>query len=115
LCEKRYCKWKVNDEKIELKIFDALKLPQDDLECFNVCMIQGVVEKVFPVHHIDPLDATLTHSFTRSNIEPESKGVTNDIIEAMHLLEASPKHPGKYPPPFETLVPTYTILVPFIV
>ena len=38
---------KVNGEKIEFKIFDALKLPQDDLECFDVCMMQGVVEKVF--------------------------------------------------------------------
>jgi hypothetical protein len=28
---------KVNGEKIEFKIFDALKLPQDDTECFNVC------------------------------------------------------------------------------
>jgi hypothetical protein len=40
---------KINCEKILFKIFDALKLPQDDLECFNVCMIQGVVEKVFQV------------------------------------------------------------------
>ena len=38
---------KVNGEKIEFKMFDALKLPLDDLECFNVCMSQGVVEKVF--------------------------------------------------------------------
>ena len=38
---------KVNGEKIEFKIFDAMKLSQDDLECFNVCIIQGVVEKVF--------------------------------------------------------------------
>ena len=38
---------KVNGENIEFKIFDALKLPLDDLECFNVCMSQGVVEKVF--------------------------------------------------------------------
>jgi hypothetical protein len=30
---------KVNGEKIEFKIFDALKLPQDDLDCFNVCII----------------------------------------------------------------------------
>ena len=27
---------KVNEEKIEFKIFDALKLPQDNLDCFNV-------------------------------------------------------------------------------
>ena len=27
--------------------------------------MQGVVEKVFQVQHIDPLEATLTHSFTR--------------------------------------------------
>jgi hypothetical protein len=56
---------KVNGEKIEFKIFDALKLPQDNLQCFNVCMIQGVIEKVFQVQHIDPLEATLIHSFTR--------------------------------------------------
>jgi hypothetical protein len=43
---------KVNGEKIEFKIFDALKLPQDDMECFNVCMVQDLVEEVFlgPAH-----------------------------------------------------------------
>ena len=106
---------KVNGEKIESKIFDTLKLPQDDIECFNVCMLEGVAEKVFQVHHIDPLDATLTHSFTRSDIEPESEGVTDDIIEAIHLLEALPKHPGKYITPFKTLVPTNTTLCPSVV
>jgi hypothetical protein len=30
---------KVNGKKIEFRIFDALKLPQDDLECFNVCLM----------------------------------------------------------------------------
>ena len=30
---------KVNGQKTEIKIFDTLKLPQDDFECFNVCMI----------------------------------------------------------------------------
>jgi hypothetical protein len=30
---------KVNGEKIEFKVFDALKLPQDTLDCFNVCII----------------------------------------------------------------------------
>jgi hypothetical protein len=33
----------------------------------------------------------------------------------MHLLEASPKYPSRYTPPFETLVPTNTTLVPSIV
>ena len=50
---------KVNDEKTEFRIFDALKLPQDDLECFNAYIIQDVVEKVFHVRHIDQLEATL--------------------------------------------------------
>jgi hypothetical protein len=60
---------KVNGEKIEFKIFDALKLLQDDMECFNLCMVQDVVEEVFQVQHIDPMEATLTHSFTRIDIE----------------------------------------------
>jgi hypothetical protein len=33
----------------------------------------------------------------------------------VHLLEASPKHPSRYTPPFETLMPTNTTLVPSIV
>jgi hypothetical protein len=103
---------KVNGEKIEFKVFDALKLPQDNLDCFNVCVIQSAVEEAFQVHHIDPLEATLTHSFTRQDIEPD---VTNDIFEAIHFLEASPPHPSKYVPPFETLVPNITTLVPSIV
>jgi hypothetical protein len=106
---------KVNGEKIEFKIFDALKLPQDDMECFNVCMVQDVVEEVFQVQHIDPMEATLTHSLTKANIESEVEEVTEDITKDVHLLEASPKYPSRYTPPFETLVPTNTTLVPSIV
>ena len=106
---------KVNGEKIEFKIFDSLKLPLDDLECFNVCMMQGVVGEVFQVHHIDPMEATLTHSITRLDIEPNSEDVTDDIIKVIHILKASPKYPSRYTPPFETLVTTNTTLVPSIV
>jgi hypothetical protein len=59
---------KVNGDKIEFKIFDVLKLPQDNMEWFNVCLIQGVVEKVFQAHHIDPLEATLTQSVIGQDI-----------------------------------------------
>ena len=62
---------KVNGEKIEFKVFDASKLPQDELECFNVYMIQGVCENAFHDHHIDPLEAILTHNVTRQDIEPD--------------------------------------------
>jgi hypothetical protein len=106
---------KVNGEKIEFKIFDALNLPQHDMECFNVCMVQDVVEKALQVQHIDPMEATLTHSFTKVDIEPKFEEVTEDITKAVHLLEASPKYPSRYTPPFETLVPTNTTLVPSIV
>jgi hypothetical protein len=106
---------KVNGEKIEFEIFDALKLPQDDMECFNVCMMQDLVEEVFQVQHIDPMEATLTHSLTKADIESEFEEVTEDLTKAVHLLEASPKYPSRYTPPFETLVPTNTTLVPSIV
>jgi hypothetical protein len=82
---------KVNGEKIEFKIFDALKLPQDDIECFNICMVQDVVEEVFQVQHINPIEATLNHSFTRADIELEFEDVTDDITKVVHLLKASPK------------------------
>ena len=106
---------KLNGEKIEFKIFDALKLPQDDLECFNVYMIQGIVEKVFQVHHIHPLEVTFTHSFTRHDIEPYFEDVTDCIIEAVHLLETSSPYSSKYIPPLENLEPTNTALIPAIV
>jgi hypothetical protein len=75
---------KVNGVKIEFKIFNELQLPQDDLDCFNV------VEIIFQVHHIDPLEATLTHSITRQDIKPNYEDVIEDIIETIHFLEASP-------------------------
>ncbi|XP_059455052.1 uncharacterized protein LOC132185274 [Corylus avellana] len=78
-------------------------------------MIQGVVDKVFQVHHREPLEATLTHSFTKQDIKLDFQDVTDDIIEAVHLLEASPPRSSKYIPPFETLVPTNTTLVPSII
>jgi hypothetical protein len=106
---------KINDEKIEFKIFDALKLPQDHMECFNVCMVQDVVEEVFQVQSTDPMDATLTHSLTKADIESEVEEVTEDITKSVHLLEVSPKYPSRYTPPFETLIPTNTTLVPSIV
>jgi hypothetical protein len=82
---------KVNGEKIEFKIFGALKLPQDDVECFDVCMVQDVVEKVFQVQHMDSIEASLTHGLTKEDVESEVEEVTEDIIKAVHLLEASPK------------------------
>ena len=100
---------------VSIKVNGALHnldYPQDNLECFNVCIIQGVVKKNFQVHHVDPLEATLTHSFTRQDIEPDFEDVTDDIIKAVHLLKTSPPYPSKYIPPFETLVPTNTTLVP---
>jgi hypothetical protein len=113
--EKGIVSMKVNGEKIEFKIFDALKLPQDDMEYFNVCMVQDMVEEVFQVQHIDTMEATLTHSLTKANIESEFVEVTKDITKVVHLLEAPPKYPSRYTPPFETLVPTNTTLVPSIV
>jgi hypothetical protein len=56
------------------------------MEFFSVCIMQGVVEKVFQVHHIDPMEANHTHSFTRLDIEPDSEDVTNNIIEVVHLF-----------------------------
>jgi len=70
------------------------------------------VEKVFQVHHSDPMEATLTHSFTRQDIKSNCENVNDDIIEAVQFLEASPPHPSKYAPPFESLVTTNTTLVP---
>ena len=64
---------------------------------------------------MDPMEATLTHSLTKEDIESEVEEVIKDITKAVHLLEASPKYPSRYTPPFETLVPTNTTFVPSIV
>ena len=61
---------KVNGEKIVFKVLEELQSPQDDLECFNVCMIQGVTENTFQDHQINPLEATLAHSVIRKDKEP---------------------------------------------
>ena len=38
---------KVNDEKIVFKVFEESQSPQDNWDCSNVCMIQGVTENTF--------------------------------------------------------------------
>jgi hypothetical protein len=72
------------------------------------------VKKAFQVHRIDPLEATLTHSFKMQDIEPDFEYFSDDIIEAVQFLDASPPHSSKYAPPFEMLEPTNTTLVPSI-
>ena len=83
---------KVNGEKIVFKDFEESQLPQDELECFNVCMIQGVVENTFQDHQIDPLEVTLTHSVTRKDKEPIVEDVTKDIMKVVQPLVPSPSH-----------------------
>jgi hypothetical protein len=64
---------------------------------------------------MESIEATLTHSITKKDVESEIEEVTEDITKAVHLLETSPKYPSRYTPPFETLVPTNNTLVPSIV
>ncbi|XP_059436616.1 uncharacterized protein LOC132169631 [Corylus avellana] len=44
-------------------------------------------------HHKDPLEATFTLSLTRLDFEPDLEDITNDVMETVHHLEASPKYP----------------------
>jgi hypothetical protein len=66
---------------------------------------------MFHVHHIDSMEATLTHSFTRQEIEPDFEDVTDDIIETVQFLEASPPYPSESAPPLEMLVPANTVSI----
>ena len=85
---------KVNGEKIVFKVFEQSQSPQDELECFNICMIQGVVENTFQDHQIDPLEATLTHIVTMKDKEPIVEDVTEYIMKVVQPLVPSPSHPG---------------------
>jgi hypothetical protein len=77
-----------------MKVNGKKQLPQDDLECLNVCMIQGVVENAFQDHQIYPLEATLTRSVTRKDNELVVEDVTEDIMEVVKPLETPPSQPG---------------------
>jgi hypothetical protein len=100
---------KVNRENVEFKVFDAMKLPQDNHECFNIDVVQSTAKEILQVHSINPLEFAMTHNLT----EPEHERVI-DIIDATHSLEASTPHLRRYALPFETLVPTNTTFDPSI-
>ncbi|XP_059458340.1 uncharacterized protein LOC132187936 [Corylus avellana] len=53
---------------------------------------EGKCETVLQDHHKDPLEATLSQSLTRQDIESELEEITNDVMETVHHLEASPKY-----------------------
>jgi hypothetical protein len=99
----------VNGEKVEFKMFDAMKLPQDNYECFKIDVVQSTAKEILQVHSIDPLEVAMTHNLT----ELEHEHVI-DIIDATHSLEASAPHLRRYTPPFDTLVRTNTTLDPSI-
>jgi hypothetical protein len=85
---------KLNGEKIVFMVFEESQLPQDDVECFNACMIQGVVENTFQDHQMNPLQATLTHRVTRKDKELVIEDVTKDIMKVVQPLVPSPSHLG---------------------
>jgi hypothetical protein len=85
---------KVNGEKIKFKVFVESQFPQDDVECFNACMIQEVVGNIFQDHQIHLLQATLTHNGIRKDNEPVVEDVTEDIMKVMKPRETPPSHPG---------------------
>jgi hypothetical protein len=93
LCEKWYCEHENNGKKIVFKVFEESQLPQDDVECFNVCMIQSVVENVFQDHQ-NPLQATLTHNVTRKDKEQVIEDVTEAIMEVVKPMETPTSHPS---------------------
>ncbi|CAL9025913.1 unnamed protein product, partial [Prunus brigantina] len=106
---------KVDGKKIEFMLSDTIKLPHENHDCFKIDVVGSVVEQVFQVHSIEPLEACIAHSLTRLNYERGCDVTEIDLHEAVHSLEASMPYPSKYVPRFETLVSTNTTLVPSIV
>jgi hypothetical protein len=100
---------KVNGENVEFKVFDTMKFPQENHECFNIGVVQSNAKEILQVHNIDPLEFAMTQNLTESEHER-----VIDIFNAMHSLEASTPHLRRYALPCETLVPTNTTLDPSI-
>jgi hypothetical protein len=82
----------VNGKKVKFKVFDAMKSPQGNQECFNIDVIQSTAKEILQVHSIDPLEFAMTHNLT----EPEHEHVI-DIIDATHSLKASAPHLRRAP------------------
>jgi hypothetical protein len=74
---------------------------------------KDTTKEILQVHNIDPLEVVMTHNLTKQEYEPNREHVI-DIIDATHSLEASAPYLRRYALPFETLVPTNTILDPSI-
>ncbi|CAL8997671.1 unnamed protein product, partial [Prunus brigantina] len=84
---------KVDGKKIEFMLSDTIKLPHDNHDCFKIDVVGSVVEQVFQVHSIEPLEACIAHSLTRMNYERGCDVTEIDLHEAVHSLEASMPYP----------------------
>ncbi|CAL9029388.1 unnamed protein product [Prunus brigantina] len=85
---------KVDGKKIEFMLSDTIKLPHDNHDCFKIDVVGSVVEQVFQVHSIEPLEACIAHSLTRMNYERGCDVTEIDLHEAVHSLEASMPYPN---------------------
>lgn len=75
---------RVQDEQVTFNVFEAIKYPSEQDDCFQIDVVDRLVDETFKVEHlIDLLEVCITHT---KFIKAENTEVGNYA----HFLEASP-------------------------
>ena len=87
---------KVNGQKIEFKVLDAMKMPRDE-DCFRIEVIEQVIGEAFPrAHGSKELDTCIQQGLTKSEFERDYDELEAALMETINQLEVPHSIPGKY-------------------
>ncbi|RWR88646.1 hypothetical protein CKAN_01767600 [Cinnamomum micranthum f. kanehirae] len=95
---------KVNGQKIEFKVFEAMKMSRDE-DCFQIEVIEQAIVDVFSREHgcKEQLDTCIQQGLTKSEIEHDCDEQEATFMETMNQLEVLPSIPSKYSNSYEIL------------
>ena len=95
---------KVNGQKIEFKVFEAMKMPRDE-DCFQIEVIEQAIGEVFPRAHgcKEELDTCIQQGLIKSEIVRDSDEFEATLMEIVNQLEVLPSIPSKYSNSYEIL------------
>ncbi|XXG68678.1 hypothetical protein AAC387_Pa06g1709 [Persea americana] len=95
---------RVNGQKIEFKVFKAMKMPRDE-DSFQIEVIEQAIGEVFPRAHgcKEELDTCIQQGLIKSEIVRDSDEFDATLMEIVNQLEVLPSIPSKYSNSYEIL------------
>ncbi|XP_068322059.1 uncharacterized protein [Pyrus communis] len=99
---------RVEDKEVVFKVFEAIKHPREQEECFSIDILNQIVSEQFKAQHLtEPLEVSLVHS-SIPRVEVE------EVTEIVNILNSAPPHNLHWRHHYEALGPAPMKIYPSV-